>query len=86
MAGRDDASGEDPSSGPPTVTPRQDGPVVVEGTITVVGPDGSTTEHTGRTFLCRCGGSADKPFCDGTHKRTGFTAAGVPVPRKPDRP
>ena len=71
---------------PTTVTPRQDGPVVVEGTICVVGPDGAAVEHTGRTFLCRCGGSADKPLCDGTHKRIGFTAPGVPVRRKPDRP
>ena len=71
---------------PTSVTPRQDGPVVVEGPITMIGPDGVAVEHTGRTFLCRCGGSADKPFCDGTHKRIGFTAPGVPVPRKPDRP
>ena len=26
----------------------------------------------GTIFLCRCGGSANKPFCDGTHKRNGF--------------
>jgi uncharacterized Fe-S cluster protein YjdI/CDGSH-type Zn-finger protein len=71
---------------PPSVTPRQDGPVVVEGTIVLVGPDGTAEEHTGRTFLCRCGGSASKPLCDGSHKRIGFTAPGVPVARKPDRP
>jgi CDGSH-type Zn-finger protein len=69
-----------------TITPRQDGPFVVEGTISLVGPDGTAVEHTGRTFLCRCGGSADKPLCDGSHKRNGFTAPGVPVRRKPDRP
>lgn len=68
---------------PPTVTPRRDGPVVVEGDITLVAPDGAVTTCTGRTFLCRCGGSATKPLCDGTHKRTGFRADGVVPPRKP---
>ncbi|GLV47878.1 hypothetical protein TJA_10370 [Thermus sp. LT1-2-5] len=29
-----------------------------------------------RVFLCRCGGSAKKPFCDGTHKALGFQAEG----------
>jgi len=29
-----------------------------------------------RVFLCRCGASGNKPFCDGTHKRTGFQAPG----------
>ncbi len=29
-----------------------------------------------RVFLCRCGGSANKPFCDGAHKRLGFQAEG----------
>ena len=78
----------DPSDPPPTVpapsvTPRRDGPVVVEGDITLVAPDGTTTACTGRTFLCRCGASATKPLCDGTHKRVGFTAPGVVPPRKP---
>lgn len=69
----------------PSVTPRRDGPVVVEGDVTLVAPDGTRTECTGRTFLCRCGASGAKPLCDGTHKRIGFTAPGV-VPPGPPRP
>lgn len=67
----------------PTVTPRRDGPVVVEGAITLVAPDGAITECSGRTFLCRCGASAIKPRCDGSHKHNGFRAPGVVPPRKP---
>ena len=64
------------------ITPRQDGPLVVEGTVALVGPDGEVTEVVERLFLCRCGASGDKPRCDGTHKRIGFAAAGVEPPRR----
>jgi uncharacterized Fe-S cluster protein YjdI/CDGSH-type Zn-finger protein len=80
------ASAAAAEDGVKTVTPRLNGPLVVTGTITLTAPDGATTEHTGRTFLCRCGGSSDKPLCDGTHKRNGFQAPGIEPPRKPNRP
>jgi uncharacterized Fe-S cluster protein YjdI/CDGSH-type Zn-finger protein len=73
------AHGDSPT---PSVTPRANGPLVVEGPVTLVGPDGST-EVVDRLVLCRCGGSGAKPRCDGTHKRIGFEAAGMSPPAHP---
>jgi 3-phenylpropionate/trans-cinnamate dioxygenase ferredoxin subunit len=62
------------------ITARRNGPYRVEaplGTIELVDADGYCYDLTGKTTfsLCRCGGSATKPFCDGTHSRIGFQAA-----------
>ncbi len=65
------------------VTPRADGPVLIEGQVQLTAPDGTVTTAN-RLFLCRCGQSASKPACDGSHKRVGFEADGVPVERKPE--
>lgn len=58
-----------------TITPYRDGPLIVRGPFRVVDQDGTEVE-TGRgtVALCRCGMSARKPFCDGSHKATGFSA------------
>ena len=61
---------------PVVVALRPDGPLVVEGPVRIELARGEVVESTDRAFLCRCGGSANKPFCDGTHKRTGFKAEG----------
>jgi CDGSH-type Zn-finger protein len=55
----------------------ENGPIRVEGRrfVVRVGEKEEVLERP-RVFLCRCGGSANKPFCDGTHKRLGFQAAG----------
>ncbi len=47
----------------------------MRGSITLVGPNGEQIPVDGKTALCRCGGSATKPFCDGTHSKIGFAAA-----------
>lgn len=43
------------------------GPIWVRGGVPVVSADGSTYEVRNRVTLCRCGRSANKPFCDGSH-------------------
>lgn len=58
------------------VTPRANGPLVVDGPVTLTAPDGTTTTVQ-QLFLCRCGASSTKPTCDGSHKRIGFSAPGV---------
>ena len=50
-----------------------DGPLWVSGGIEVTGADGEVLETRNRVTLCRCGHSASKPLCDGSHKEAGFT-------------
>jgi len=56
---------------------RHNGPYLVQGPFTLVDADGNeyTLPQGKAVALCRCGGSTTKPFCDGTHSRTGFEAA-----------
>ncbi len=54
------------------ITPLKDGPLEVVGPLEIVSGTGRTVNRVGTTRLCRCGGSATKPFCDGTHARIGF--------------
>lgn len=62
---------DDEPTGSLAVTPTVDGPLVVEGSYALLGSDGGSTTRSGGG-LCRCGGSANKPFCDGTHADVGF--------------
>ena len=54
----------------------ENGPVRIEGEFTIYDAQGKEFGLGGRTVisLCRCGNSANKPFCDGSHKAAGFTA------------
>jgi CDGSH-type Zn-finger protein/uncharacterized Fe-S cluster protein YjdI len=58
--------------GPLTITATPNGSLQVEGAVEVIGAGGVEQAQATKTWLCRCGGSANKPFCDGTHKRNGF--------------
>jgi CDGSH-type Zn-finger protein len=65
-----------------TITAYEDGPLLVRGEVTFLTQDGTRIEPGRSTVaLCRCGKSARKPFCDGTHKVTGFRAPAEPDPR-----
>jgi 3-phenylpropionate/trans-cinnamate dioxygenase ferredoxin subunit len=58
------------------ITPTENGPYKVTGPIELVDPEGNAIPISGQTvFLCRCGGSTNKPFCDGTHSKIGFQGA-----------
>lgn len=57
----------------PAVTPMPNGPLLVDGTISLRLPNGEV-QVVEKCALCRCGGSANKPFCDGSHSKNGFTA------------
>ncbi|PWU44352.1 (Fe-S) protein [Micromonospora globispora] len=58
-----------------TITPYPDGPLLVRGDFALVTPEGRSIEtRRGTVALCRCGKSALKPFCDGTHKAINFHA------------
>jgi uncharacterized Fe-S cluster protein YjdI len=56
-----------------TIEILKDGPIMVEGPCVIKNADGNTEEKTKKTFLCRCGASSNKPYCDGSHKKAGFT-------------
>jgi CDGSH-type Zn-finger protein/uncharacterized Fe-S cluster protein YjdI len=75
------ASGE-PASGPTdmlpvrdgvlAVDPQADGPLQIRGNLEITSGTGRVVARATSARLCRCGGSAAKPFCDGTHARIGF--------------
>lgn len=68
----DDADEVEPAY-EPGVAISNDGPIWVRGGVPVIGPDGERYEVRNRQTLCRCGGSRNKPFCDGSHKQIGFS-------------
>jgi CDGSH-type Zn-finger protein len=62
-----------------TIKPTDNGPYEVKGTLVLLGGDGNPYSLAGERdsddeaiYLCRCGHSNNKPFCDGTHRKVGF--------------
>ena len=90
----------DASDGPTVVIARQNASLELRGHLRLYHSDGELMAETGRTVLCRCGNSRNKPFCDGSHEAAGFhsrapgaardrleaetPAAFTPNPRVPD--
>ncbi|SLN50868.1 CDGSH iron-sulfur domain-containing protein [Roseisalinus antarcticus] len=59
-----------------SIRPLENGPLGVVGPCEVVTGTGGRIARGERLFFCRCGQSANKPFCDGSHSRAGFAAPG----------
>ena len=57
-----------------TITPTDNGPYLVQGNVTLLDAEGNAYQVTDTIALCRCGLSATKPFCDGSHEKTYFKA------------
>lgn len=51
----------------------ENGPLLVYGTLKVIGKDGTEEVKNKTTAFCRCGASKNKPYCDGTHSKNNFT-------------
>ncbi len=60
--------------GPLAIKPVKDGPLRVRGNVTLIASSGMPRWRGTEAFLCRCGESKNKPFCDGSHKAAGFKA------------
>ncbi|MDP3737021.1 MAG: ferritin-like domain-containing protein [Hyphomonadaceae bacterium] len=76
-----DASGEPPTGkadmlevrdGQLNIDPQTDGPLRVRGNLEITAGTGRVVARIKGAYLCRCGGSQNKPFCDGTHAKIGF--------------
>ena len=62
------------TGGPLTIRPTPNGPLLLKGNFAIVSSSGRRAWQGKQAALCRCGGSKNKPFCDGSHKRNGFTS------------
>ncbi len=54
------------------IDPQPDGPLQIRGNLEITSGTGRVVARLTAARLCRCGGSANKPYCDGTHARIGF--------------
>ena len=61
-----------PESDAPKVTITDGGPYMVDESIPIYDHDGNLIQTEGVYYMCRCGGSKNKPFCDGTHNKNNF--------------
>jgi len=54
------------------IDPQPNGPLRVRGNLEIMSGTGRVVARVTSAYLCRCGGSGNKPFCDGTHSKIGF--------------
>jgi CDGSH-type Zn-finger protein/uncharacterized Fe-S cluster protein YjdI len=71
--GQDDVDATQPSDSALSLTPAQNGPLLLAGDFVLLSADKTPLFRGRKAALCRCGSSANKPFCDGTHSEIDFT-------------
>ena len=74
-----DGGPQEPVPEATTIQERPNGPLFVRGNVTIFGQDHTLVRQDTRVALCRCGASANKPFCDGSHRRVGFRTTRGPA-------
>jgi CDGSH-type Zn-finger protein len=62
----------------------KNGPLLVNGTVEIIDSAGEVMRTAEQVALCRCGQSANKPFCDGMHRKTGFESVCARQVTKPE--
>lgn len=67
------------------ITALKNGPYKVEGSVDLFYDNVPVETTRSPFFLCRCGASSNKPFCDSTHSKIGFQAAAQIVPESKER-
>lgn len=67
-----DGGAKEEEGGETYAVPVTNGPLFISGPIRVTDAQGNIIREDTRVALCRCGASANKPFCDGTHRAIGF--------------
>jgi hypothetical protein len=67
-----DGGAQEDAGGETYAVPVTNGPLFISGPIRIADSAGNVVREDTRVALCRCGGSANKPFCDGTHRAIGF--------------
>lgn len=72
--GAEPVAPDDPPDGPTSIRASRDGPILLSGDLSIESARARPVRRVRKVALCRCGHSADKPFCDGSHSAAGFTA------------
>jgi len=62
----------------PKISPAENGPLIVETPPNLTGAVEADLSDKPKVALCRCGASANKPFCDGAHNKIGFSSSSDP--------
>jgi uncharacterized Fe-S cluster protein YjdI len=73
IASKPDSQAIKPTEQDAEVRIMEDGPMVLKGNFVLFGTDDKELRHLKMSSLCRCGSSNDLPYCDGTHRKIGYT-------------